>query len=292
VAKKLRSATTFPEEDFPLRAMRVKSHGTSDFHSHEFHELVVILGGTGLHRTSEGEYPLNPGSVFLIRGDTEHSYADTDRMHLVNVLFAPRRLSLPTVDLRRLPGYHVLFRIEPGLRSQHKLRGCLMLSTEQLALVAQTIALLEDELGARRPGYRFMSITHLMHLIGFLSRCESDAAQPERRQLLKVGEVLSHIENHYDSPLTVDGLCEVAGMSESSLVRTFHSVVGRPPMDHVISVRVAKAAELLATSDIRITDVAFRCGFADSNYFSRQFRKTLNMSPREYRRREGRGPAC
>jgi transcriptional regulator GlxA family with amidase domain len=74
-------------------------------------------------------------------------------------------------------------------------------------------------------------------------------------------------------------------MSESSLVRAFKSVMGRPPMEHVIKVRVTRAAELLTKTDLKITDVAFRCGFSDSNYFSRQFKQVMNASPREYRKR-------
>ena len=289
MAKKLRSADVFPEEGFPLCIMRLTAHGRGaaggpKLHSHEFHELVVVLGGTGRHITSAEEYPLEGGDVFLIRGEAAHSYADTDRMKYINILFEPKGLGFPTADLRRLPGYHVLFSIEPKLRPQHKLRGCLKLSTEQLAEVARLIALAEAEIDGKKPGYRFMAITYLMHVMGYLSRCHSRDEEPERRSLLRMGEVLSHIERHYAEPITIDRLCEIADTSESSLARTFHSVVGRPPMDYVIQVRIGKAADMLRRGDERVTELAFQCGFSDSNYFSRQFRRVMGTSPREYRR--------
>jgi AraC family L-rhamnose operon transcriptional activator RhaR/AraC family L-rhamnose operon regulatory protein RhaS len=123
-----------------------------------------------------------------------------------------------------------------------------------------------------------------MQMIGHLSRCHSRDEEPERRPLLKMGEVLSHIDKHYDELITIDALCEIADMSESSLARTFRDVVGRPPMDYVIRVRVGKAADLLRQSSLSITEVAFSCGFSDSNYFSRRFRSAMGQSPRDYRR--------
>ena len=48
--------------------------------------------------------------------------------------------------------------------------------------------------------------------------------------------------------------------------------------------RINRAAELLTTTDRSITDIAFDVGFNDSNYFSRQFRKTLGVTPRAFRK--------
>jgi AraC family L-rhamnose operon transcriptional activator RhaR/AraC family L-rhamnose operon regulatory protein RhaS len=287
--RKLRSARIFPEDDFRLRVMRCTEdrHGKRmavPLHSHEFHELVVVMGGTGRHVMKGEEYPLAEGDVFLIRGKVAHGYAEPEGLSYVNVLFDPVTLRLPMDDLRRVPGYHVLFRVEPKLRGVHKLRGCLKLSPDQLAETSRLIALTEAELSEKHAGYRYMAVAHLMQMVGYLSRSHSRDEEPERRPLLKIGEVLSHIDKHYDEPVTVDALCEIADMSESSLARAFHEVVGRPPMDYVIRVRVGKAAGLLSRSRLLITDIAFRCGFSDSNYFSRQFRSVTGQSPRDYRR--------
>ena len=100
-----------------------------------------------------------------------------------------------------------------------------------------------------------------------------------------MGEVLSYIEQHHHEPITVKHLTKLAGMSESTLMRTFRRVFGRSPIDHVIRVRIGRACQLLQRDDIRITEAAFQCGFTDSNYFSRQFHRVTGMSPREYRRR-------
>ncbi|MEP3932587.1 helix-turn-helix transcriptional regulator, partial [Rhodopirellula bahusiensis] len=56
------------------------------------------------------------------------------------------------------------------------------------------------------------------------------------------------------------------------------------PIKYLIQVRIQEASRLLRSTDRSITDIAFDVGFSDSNYFSRQFRTHLGLSPREYRK--------
>ena len=87
-----------------MRLMRIPSHNPAAMHKHNFHELVVVLGGSGRHLTSEGNYRLGAGDVFLIKGPLAHGYEDTQRLMIVNILFLPKKLGLPMDDLARLPG--------------------------------------------------------------------------------------------------------------------------------------------------------------------------------------------
>ena len=284
MARTITSASVFPDHGFPLRIMRIPSHREAEVHSHEFYELVLILAGSGRHITPTEDYRIEAGDVFVISGETSHGYADTESMSLVNILFQPRRLRLPTADLGNIPGYHVLFTVEPRFRKEDGFRSRLRLGVEELAQAARIVVLLEDELERRAPGYRFMACSHLMALMGHLSRSYTEMELPEGRPLLRIGEILSLMETHYHDPMTLGTLTQIAGMSESTLTRTFHKVVGRSPIEHLIRISTRKAKDLLRQDDFRITEIAMRCGFNDSNYFSRQFGKVVGCSPREYRR--------
>lgn len=265
--------------------MRVEDHADTAVHGHAFHELVVILAGSGRHVLDGVEYPISAGDVFVLRGAMQHGYEHTQQVTLVNILYHPRQLGLPLGELRDLPGYHALFRIEPRLRPSERFQRRFQLTEEDLAEAAGLIFRLEQELRHRRPGYRFVACAHLMNLIGFLSRCYSHAEAPIERPLLRMGEVLSYVEQHFREPITVRQLTRIAHMSESTLMRTFRRVLGRSPIEHVIRLRVLKAGELLERGDVRVTEAAFSCGFTDSNYFSRQFRRVMGVGPREYRTR-------
>ena len=96
--------------------------------------------------------------------------------------------------------------------------------------------------------------------------------------------MISFLERNYSAELTLDQLTEQAHMSKSTLNRTFRKTLGMSPVKYLISVRIAKAADLLQDPNCRVTDVAFEVGFTDSNYFSRQFKEVTGVSPLAYKR--------
>ncbi len=283
--ERLKSADFFQDNGFPLAVLAVTNHYPYPrLHRHEFHELVLITHGHGRHRSENDDYPISAGDVFLLHGNMQHGYADVDHLNLVNILFRPRQLGLPLADLGDMPGFQLLFHLEPHLRQESKFRDRLHLTTEQLAEAERLVAQLDQELRKRAPGYRFAARTHLMQLIAFLSRCYSNAKRPANEGLLRLGEVLSYLECHYREPITVKDLLPIAHMSQSTLMRTFQRVFQHSPIDYLIRLRVEKACAMLADPELRITDVALACGFNDSNYFTRQFRRVTGHSPREHRR--------
>jgi AraC-like DNA-binding protein len=287
--KQLGANSFFSIPDFPLVCMRQERHAATELHTHDFHELVVILGGRGMHLMDGHYYPIEAGDVFLIRGDMAHGYAETNAMALVNILFEPQRLRLPLAGLADVPGYHALFRVEPQLRQADQFRRRLRLLPQALDEVALMIEKLEAELEGGALGYRFVSVALLMELIGFLARNYFAAVRREQRPLRKLSEVMSYIEAHYAEPITIADLTRIAGASESTLTRQFHKVVGRSPIEHVLRVRVERAAGLIRRSDLRITEIAYECGFSDGNYLARQFVRIMGVSPSEYRRQNRTG---
>jgi AraC-like DNA-binding protein len=289
MAHRILSRNIFSEPDFPLKVFRVVDHRDGTYHSHEFTELVMILAGHGRHCLGDLEYPFAAGDIFVIQGDQEHRYADMAGVCLVNILFSSRRLRLPLSLLADLPGYHLLFSIEPGLRRQGEHPGHLHLGADRLAAAAALLTRLEDELAQRRPGYRFHAVARLMELIGFCARCHTPPADRGRPTWMALGEVLSFMERNLHRPITVAGLARVARTSASTLTRNFRKVLSRSPLDYLIQLRILRAADLLRRDDRTVTEVAFACGFNDSNYFARQFRRVTGESPRAYRQRRPAG---
>ena len=283
-APRVRAATHFADTDFPLKVMRMPSHGTTRLHGHEFHELVIILRGQGRHRLDDEEYRIEAGDVFLIRGRMAHGYTSARNMDLINLLFAPRRLRLPLGELQEVPGYHVLFHLEPRFRQAHRFESKLHLDFEQLAQAEQLLTRMREELTRRTPGYRFMARTLLMQLIGFLSRSYAPGKSGRVQAMHRLGEALGFLHRHYDEKISLARIARVAHMSQSTLVRAFRSATGASPIDYLIRLRVERAAELLRSHEFSVTEAALRTGFSDSNYFARQFRRILGVTPRQHRR--------
>jgi len=276
--------------DFPLAVTRIPRHGATSLHTHDFSELVVILGGRGVHYSDDEAYEIAAGDAFLV--SRAHGYKDTENLDLVNVLFHPDRLALPLAEARKLPGYHAFFALEPRYRKRHGFRSCLRLDLEELAAVSALIAAMETELERRRAGFEFMATAQLMQLIGMLSRAYERMQARESRPLIRLGHVLSYIESHYAEPIRMEDLIRIAGTSPSGLLRAFRGLTGRPPKEYIVRLRLARACALLRAGEANVTEAAYRSGFCDSNYFSRQFHSVMGCAPREYVARTRAGKAA
>ncbi len=275
----------FEDENLPIRLIRRNPQEPYPLHTHQFFELVVIFGGRGVHFTEKSAYEVQAGDAFVIQGDRAHGYRDLDNLVLVNILFDMRKMQLPMADLRNLPGYHALFALEPLYRDEHGFESRLRLTSEQLEHVAGLTEMLERETAAKEPAYAFHCTAAFMQIIGYLSRCYSQAQAPSLQPLLRMGSVIGYLEERYASPIALQELARVAHMSRSSLQRFFKRSTGCSPVAYLIRLRVQKACELLRSGDQTVTEIAFRVGFTDSNYFARQFSRIMGESPRDYRRR-------
>jgi len=106
-------------------------------------------------------------------------------------------------------------------------------------------------------------------------------SSPEQAFLKQTFAVL---EKYYQDPeFTTELFAEELNMSVRTLHRKLKALTGETPSKLIWSVRLKKAAALLQSSDLRISDVAYKVGYIESSHFSRQFRQHYGKTPSEYR---------
>jgi len=99
-------------------------------------------------------------------------------------------------------------------------------------------------------------------------------------------EALRHfVEQHLDQPLPRAALARASGCSEAELARRFARGLGTSPARWLRDFRVARAAELLRTTDLAVEAVGDRCGLGDRSRFSKVFARVVGSGPAAYRRR-------
>jgi len=272
-------------ENLPLTVKRMEPQTDLGLHSHDFNELVIIENGRGNHFTQDEAYPVARGDVFIIARDEAHGYAETDGLVLANIIFRPEKLSLPMAQFRRMPGYHAIFSLEPHYRKQHQFAGRLRLSHQKTIGAMKIVDSLKDEIDHAEVGFEIAAISMMSQLMVYLSRGYSTMKQDAPKRIFRLGEVLSHVERNFCEEIDLMQLKEIAHMSTSTLLRSFHDAVGMAPLEYIMHLRIERAAELLRDSKLPVTDIAFKAGFTDSNYFSRQFRKNKKCSPTAWRKR-------
>lgn len=98
-----------------------------------------------------------------------------------------------------------------------------------------------------------------------------------------IEQAMHHIAINYAEPITLDETADLVGLSATYLSKKFKKVTGRSFAEYINYIRLRQAAQKLLTTDDNITQISYDCGFNSSNYFKDCFKKTYNMSPRDYR---------
>ncbi|NEB77833.1 helix-turn-helix domain-containing protein [Streptomyces sp. SID14478] len=101
----------------------------------------------------------------------------------------------------------------------------------------------------------------------------------------RIEDLRHHILRHIGEPLTVVDLAAYAHVSDRHLTRLFKTELGMTPHAYIESVRVEKARHDLESSDATLERIASACGFGTTDTLVRAFRRRLNTTPTEYRRR-------
>jgi len=101
-----------------------------------------------------------------------------------------------------------------------------------------------------------------------------------------VAAAIDAMHEHPQLPWTLERLAERAGTSRAGLARSFHALVGTPPMAYLTRWRMARGADLLDRTDMTIGAVAHQTGYATPFSFSTAFKKWYGLSPQAYRERD------
>lgn len=278
---------------FPLAIRRVRTdkanipshpHDLTEVeHSHGFCELVIVTQGSAMHRLEGDDFPVTAGDVFLLQGHQRHYFHSRENLQLINIMYDPNKMDLPENDLRKLPGYCALFMLEPTYRRQHRFSSRLHLERIPLAEAELLAEEMEQESLKTAPGHEALLRAKLVELMVFLARAYTTTKTVEGHALLRMGNVIGALENDFSKNWKIEELMSIAHMSRSNLMRIFRKATGQTPVEYLIRLRIQQSMKLLHNSQLNITEIAMEIGFNDSNYFSRQFRRIVGLSPSRYR---------
>lgn len=138
-------------------------------------------------------------------------------------------------------------------------------------------------------GFEFSVRSRLSDLIFQLSKnCPAQAQKPTEKALrdgARIKQMLQFMQAHESEPLTLSQIAASAAISENECLRCFRSMLSCTPIQYLRQSRIQKAAELLVTTDRKISDIGAACGFQEMSYFAKTFREQKGCTPGEYRRR-------
>lgn len=110
-----------------------------------------------------------------------------------------------------------------------------------------------------------------------------EARETDSRTGLVRQEIESYIRAHYSEDLSMQDMARVMNYSDAYFCKLFKQCFKVNFSTYLNEFRVARAKELLANTADSIREIGTGCGYTDSNYFTRVFRRITGMTPSEYR---------
>ncbi|MEI7025841.1 AraC family transcriptional regulator [Paenibacillus sp. y28] len=242
--------------------------------------LWLIIKGKGTFTINGTHYPAEPGRLFffnpgmLVERTTDpddpieyyfirYHYTETYEEKEQWISRSSAECPFPLAGMYSVSNTPQLIYLAEQLESLWKRRGHMTAMRRKILLMEFFLSVLGDLRAQQRQGDTTASI--------------------DRTQ--------DYMVQHYQEPLTLEGLAQMAGLSVSHYSRLFKKYSGYSPIDYLTHLRMDRAKELLALSDYKLKFIAHSVGYGDELYFSRMFKKVVGVSPRDYAKKHRILPA-
>ncbi|WP_235676552.1 MULTISPECIES: helix-turn-helix domain-containing protein [unclassified Vibrio] len=259
----------------------------SDFamHRHDFSELFIVVSGRGIHNVAKHQYSLQPGDVFVINGDIEHGFQDVEELKLINLMFDAQNPFFESSSMRRLAGYQALFKIEPFARQSSEYQAKLTLKREELKTIIRLLEQIRNEYERAEAGFEIMISGAMQQLVIHLARIYQNQQGALPTTTLALGRAIAYIElNFQNIEISSEQIAKHAFISKRQLERLFRQFFNTSPTKYVRALQLNFSQTLLLSEDkCSIQSIAEQSGFGDSNYFSKCFKNTFDITPKQFR---------
>jgi AraC-like DNA-binding protein len=252
------------------------------FQSHNGVEMYYIENGTGSYWVSDRPYPLQSGSLMIIRPYTLHKVIQTevDRILCRNVLMWKEEFLRTNwngslefcLDLMPSDCCHVQF------------------DSAQQKRVSMIYSTIQQELLDKKNGYADVLNSLIKQLLILAYRVYeqqeqgADNAVPGSIIPDEISYLVQYIGANFHQELSLKKLSGLIHMNPTYTSSLFHKYTGTTINKFISIKRIHHAKKLLRETNLSVTDIAYQCGFNNHSYFIKMFKRMEAASPAIYRR--------
>ena len=205
-----------------------------------------------------------PGTVkcYMIKFDCTQEHADKDKDNPADIpeKFDSKKI-LSHMDFEDAPQFNEYF---------------ILSNMEQ---IEKLFRMMFEEERKRLIGWRATANGLLAEILTKALRTDTGYSNTSRLK-----EVLDYLHANFNSPISNAQIASKFGYHPNYLSNLFVKITGKSMHQYLISLRIARAAELLETGKLPVAQVAVTCGFENSSKFSAVFKKEFGRTPTQYRK--------
>ncbi|MBI4603571.1 MAG: AraC family transcriptional regulator [Planctomycetes bacterium] len=283
-----------PGESSFLYRVKADPRFRRGWHCHPEHELTYIVESRGRRFVGDTIAEYRSGDMVLLGPDVPHTWISADagsRTGTGTSTGTGGRLHRAIVIQFQGAFLGDALGRSPELRPVARL-------LERSARGLQVTGRTRDEAARRMLAMRRLGaldrLLELLRVLDLLARGGADLRPisksvllppPDPRARRRFDRVFAYLTEHHAGRASQAEAARLAGMTPAGFSRFFRRTAGRTFVEHLAELRVGRACDLLATTDIPILEVSLRSGFQNLSNFNRRFRDLRGMTPREYRAR-------
>lgn len=238
-------------------------------HSHPTWEFYLQLHGLTRWRASGQLWVVRPGDLLGVPPRTVHCMAEESG---ANIHFMYAALD-PTRSWARIDGLSQVWAEQTGVIHLHGVADLL----DPFAQLVSELTTTQEHFSA---GVRLAVDRITLELTRRLRPTSHSRALGIHPA---VHEIQAILDCDFDQPWPLKKLADRVSLAPNYLAGLFTAQLGRGPHEYQTERRIARAKQLLATSDLTITAIAMEVGFSSSQHLSRIFRQLTGMTPTAYR---------
>ncbi|MDF2987936.1 MAG: AraC family transcriptional regulator [Eubacterium sp.] len=273
-----------PDQNFYVHVIKRDFKGQGNMkesHWHEHIQFYYFTEGDAVMICNSQRFKVHAKDFVVVNSNELHyaeSLSDTLSCYIIRVdfsfLFSSQVDSCQTKFIAPLSNNLITF--QNLIQNDKQICNCIEKITEEYFSKEMGF-----ELAIKSYLYQLIVVLLRKYVKCYLSQKEFEI---RARDFTRMKQVLEYIDNNFTQMISINDLAAIANVSNYHFCKLFKKVTGKSTIDYINNLRVNKAILLLNDDSLNITEIALTCGFCDSNYFSRVFKKYKGIAPFQWKK--------
>ena len=243
-------------------------------HQHDFYEFEIVIDGAVYNSINGESRMIGRGDFYCLSPDAIHKVTRCSN----DVMIYNISVFLPDTTATVRDAISRFSFPSRGKLSEEKLSFLSVLYDALFSDARQNAVWEEEKVGAL--------VTYiLLELAGEVTDACGSFVRDRGNAYIRAA--MAVVREEYAHELPLGAVAERVGLSAGYLSTLFSSLLGTSFKEYLSATRVSHAMNLLATSELSVTEIAFSCGFGSFSNFERVFSRIVGMTPGEYRKTKG-----
>lgn len=263
-----------PELNFKLiyiSTSKYEGDWHSTMHTHHFTELFYVVHGRGNFMVEEEVFSVKESDLVIINSNVDHTEQSYNDNPLEYIVLGIEGLTF-SLNKENSNSRYSIYNFDENKKEMHNFLMSLLKEIE------------EQKANYERVCQNLMEVLliQIMRNANYKLTITDDVMS--KKLCKECSKVKRYLDSKYSENITLDTLADITHMSKYYLIHAFTKYSGVSPINYLNNKRIEESKNLLDNTDLSIAQIAGSIGFSSQSYFSQAFKKSLGISPNEYRR--------